>query len=1265
MSYQQTMTFVSYAQNFEDVLLWRALGDVGSGFYIDIGAAHPDTDSVTRAFYDRGWSGINVEPTSASFLRLVAARPRDVNLQLAIGKSPGKLPFFVMEGIDTGLSTLDDAAASTLASLQFKSAEVVVDVDTLPSICRQYAPRDIHFLKIDVEGAELAVLEGADFATYRPWVVLVEATAPMSTRETHAEWEHILIEAGYRFVWFDGLNRFYVALEHHDRLAPKFRTPPNVFDNFLRAADTEWVRRLTQAETRSEALLARAIVAEGQVASAIDGAEAAQLRSLQASIGAARAQAGRLALQNENDRVAAAWQQVADREQTLLARLDQAERWLDAMRRSTSWRLTGPLRRLLRIVRPEPPDLAIPSAAPAPAVLPPVVKPPRVTLPLRAVHQFHSGTAVGDAITNAMLLTRDLLRGLGYDSQIFAEHRSPAYDDEFFGIDALPAGDRYALIVRHSMGHDALSRILALPAPKILLYHNITPPELLGDTPHLQAYAVKGREQLTALAPAVVTALADSEYNALELRRAGFRSVAACALLFDVARLIARAPAARRGGPVFTLLFVGRLARSKGQLGLVAAYARFRTLYQGESRLILVGRNDNDGYAAELFALVRRLKLDTGAVEITGMVSDHALHDYYATADLYVSLSQHEGFGVPLVEAMAHGLPIAALASGAVPYTLGGASALLSDTLPAKIAAQLVELALDPARRGAISVRQFEALDRFRLERQIPVLINALQMTGVAAPASSSTTQALAGMMQFTVAGHVNGSYSLAEVNRALALALEAGRPGAVCLLPVEGDVTADLSGLPPAQSDAIRALIARPSPLTGPHMVVSQHYPVWVPPERADLTLAWFFWEESLVPDATVDVLNAAFDGVLVPSRAVAKALVDSGVQVPVRVLGHAPNLYRFSQLREDRHARPPGDRFTFLHVSSGFPRKGIDVLLAAYTAAFRSTDAVTLIVKTFPNIHNTVDAQIKRIRASDLEAPRIELIDADLPEDAMLDLYRRADTMVLPTRGEGYNLPAAEALAAGLSVVVTGFGGHMDFVGGAAAGSVRLVDYEMAASATHLSTPFSLWAEPDPADLAAALRESVQQGRYHPPEAAVGGPNVADQLSRIGADLLQHDRDPDPAIAFITTWDVPCGVAGYARHLVENMPRVSTIFADRRTAAREPPTDGVAIVPAWNLGGGQDLRDLAAAIVHHDPRIVVLQHQPGLLEWRNLALIVGMSAMHRRILCITLHNTQHLLDIPEAERASAVGALAARVARGRPYDRGRQSTVPAGLAG
>lgn len=1241
------MTFVSYAQNFEDVLLWRALGEVQSGFYIDVGASHPDIDSVSRAFYDRGWRGINVEPTAAAFLRLTAARPRDINLQLAMSKAAGTLPFYVVEGIDAGLSTLDDGAASRFGELGLKSIKTTVEVDTLASICRQHAPTEIHFLKIDVEGAECEVLEGADFRAYRPWIVLVEATAPMSAYETHGAWEDILVDAGYKFVWFDGLNRFYVATEHHDCLAPKFRTPPNVFDNFLRAADTEWTRRLSQAEARAEALLSRAIAAENRVAIAQDLAESAHLRSIKSSVGAARAAA-------VADRLQQALEQAERHERALRGRAEQAEQahavasaCFVTMRRSTSWRLTAPMRSVARTLRLHRPTKVEPSSDPEPAPAPPAVANALLSLPapvpprLVAVHQFHSGTAVGDAITNAMLLTRRLLRELGYVSQIFAEHLAPGCQDEILPVCALPQDGRYALIVRHSLGYDALAQILALPVPKVLLYHNITPSEILDDTPHLQAYAVKGRAQLLALKADVVTALADSEFNALELRQAGFGSVAVCPLLFDVERMLAAAPAPRRGA-AFTVLFVGRLARSKGQLELVAAYARFRAMYQGASRLVLVGRNDQDAYATELFARVRKLGLQHGPVEITGLVSDEELHRRYAEADLYISLSQHEGFGVPLIEAMAHEVPVLAVSSGAVPYTLGGASALLEDAMPARVASRMVELATNRAERAAIVRQQRRSLDRFRLERHIPTLVAALELAGVQPLQRPATRQALADNMQVTVAGHVNGTYSLAEVNRALAAAIETSRPGRVRLLVVEeGEVSTDLSRVPPDQREAVMQMAMRPPPQSGPHVVVSQHYPVWVPPKCGDLNLALFFWEESLVPEATVQTLNAAFDGVLAPTRGVAKALIDSGVAIPVRVLGHTPRLAPFRKLRDERTGGRAGGSFTFLHVSSGFPRKGVDLLLAAYAATFRRDDAVTLVIKTFPNPHNSIAEQVERLRATDPHAPVIELIEADLTDAALLDLYRRADVMVLPTRGEGYNLPAAEALASGLRLIVTGHGGHMDFLDGAADG-VRLLDFTLAPAATHLSTPFSLWAEPDPADLAAALREVVQDLHRCGPEIAADDTAVAERLADITAELLLRPPTPPPRIALITTWDVPCGIAGYSRQLAAALPGVVAILADRRTPASGSEDAVPAVTPAWQLGGGGDLQELAACIVRSNPQAVVLQHQPGLIPWGDLHRVAALQAFDGRVACVVLHNTRHLLDVDAEERRSALEALA-----------------------
>lgn len=226
------MTMISYAQNGEDVMLMRALGNVAGGFYIDVGAADPTIVSVTRAFYERGWHGVNVEPTVEHHRRLGEARQRDVNLSQPVSDHVAEELFYFCEHPD--LSTLIGDVAAAAASGGQKSESRVLQTTTLAEICRRFAPPVIHFLKIDVEGAEERVLRGADFQRYRPWIVVVEATRPNTQISSHATWEPILTDSNYRFAWFDGLNRFYLAEEKLDALQHHFDAPINIFDDFVR-----------------------------------------------------------------------------------------------------------------------------------------------------------------------------------------------------------------------------------------------------------------------------------------------------------------------------------------------------------------------------------------------------------------------------------------------------------------------------------------------------------------------------------------------------------------------------------------------------------------------------------------------------------------------------------------------------------------------------------------------------------------------------------------------------------------------------------------------------------------------------------------------------------------------------------------------------------------------------------------------------------------------------------------------------------------------
>jgi FkbM family methyltransferase len=255
--------FISYAQNFEDIMLWRALGAQPKGFYIDIGAWLPDRDSVTRAFYERGWHGINVEPNASVFAEIERARPRDVNLRVAVSDAPGRANMHFLN--NPGLSTLDASIARKHIADGLVADVQEVKLTTLAELWREYVPdgQEVHFLKVDVEGLETAVLRGNDWEKNRPWVLVVEATYPMSQVETYAEWEPIVQSAGYRLIYADGLNRYYID-PAHEELALAFTYPPNVFDDFRLIREIETEEQRAKLEGQLNAASAQLAATEEQ-----------------------------------------------------------------------------------------------------------------------------------------------------------------------------------------------------------------------------------------------------------------------------------------------------------------------------------------------------------------------------------------------------------------------------------------------------------------------------------------------------------------------------------------------------------------------------------------------------------------------------------------------------------------------------------------------------------------------------------------------------------------------------------------------------------------------------------------------------------------------------------------------------------------------------------------------------------------------------------------------------------------------------------------
>ena len=345
------MPIVSYAQNFEDVILWRALKHIACGFYVDIGAQDPVIDSVSLAFYEQGWRGIHVEPIASFAEKLRQARPDEEVIAAAVSDQPSDLVFYSIP--DTGLSTGKLSIAKRHSRQGYKYQEVRVPCIRLSEILEQHRGRDVHWLKIDVEGMEREVLRSWLPSQVRPWVVLLESTEPNSPQPNFDEWENLLVGLGYNFVYFDGLNRFYVH-DDHEELRASFGAGPNVFDDFVLSgrASQPFCARLNseQSNLRDELVKARE---EGAKLTSAVGSLHQQIETLDSEINYLIKRVVRLDVELNYSRsregILQQQQLTADEEASLretglrreIASLNER---LAGIYQSTSWRATAPLR---------------------------------------------------------------------------------------------------------------------------------------------------------------------------------------------------------------------------------------------------------------------------------------------------------------------------------------------------------------------------------------------------------------------------------------------------------------------------------------------------------------------------------------------------------------------------------------------------------------------------------------------------------------------------------------------------------------------------------------------------------------------------------------------------------------------------------------------------------------------------------------------------------------------------------------------------------
>jgi len=855
----------------------------------------------------------------------------------------------------------------------------------------------------------------------------------------------------------------------------------------------------------------------------------------------------------------------------------------------------------------------------------------------RTIHQFHPATEYGDGITNGMLFLQRILQQSGYQSEIYCAHPDQRTASLVRPIASFEDHATDLLLVHYSLGSNYDEWVSSLNCHRILVYHNITPPSLLPEDSEFQRLAKSGRVQLAAWAKASVfdTAIGDSTTNVEELERLGYRSLAAIPLLVDLDRIRNRAwntAWVPKLSGSRNLLFVGRISEHKGQLDLVYMMERLVRICNFPVRLVLVGGTMSPRYLTAIESKISHSGLDD-RVWLLGKLDDADLYALYRTADLYVSLSRHEGFGMPLLESMAFDLPVVAASAGNIATTLGTGGLVIKTREPNYVAAVAKLVLEEPWLRRQVILGQRQSLAR----HERPVLVAAFQehfrKSGIEISLVSGSENSTVNPNMWRIEGPFDSSYSLAIVNRELARALER-RGETVALVSRDGLGPIDVSEPFLIDNPDCRAMMARSAEYAMPAVALRNLYPPVVADMKGVLrVLANYAWEESGFPATYVEEFNSTLDLICVASKFVAKVIRDNGVHVPIRVTGygidHVLDGVPSSLLEADHADR---DRvFRFLHISSGFPRKGLDALLAAWATAFCRDDAVMLVIKTFPNIHNQIGEELIEWKSRHPDHAPVELINEDLPDKALRDLYAAADAVVCPSRGEGFGLPIAEALALGKAVITTAYGGQSDFCTDQTA---WLCDFSFAYARTHLGVYDSVWVEPDVGSLSRCLQQCY---RATPEELAARAKAgralihrefrwdaVAERTQRAVAEIRQISANTLrlPRVGWVSTWNSRCGIAAYSQSLAAAIePERFIVFANRNAVSLAP--DEAFVRRCWEQGWDDPLDDLYGEIRAAGVDVVVIQLNFGFFRLQSLGRLIERLAEDGILAFVVLHST------------------------------------------
>ena len=733
------------------------------------------------------------------------------------------------------------------------------------------------------------------------------------------------------------------------------------------------------------------------------------------------------------------------------------------------------------------------------------------------------------------------------------------------------------------------------------------------------------------------------------------------------------------------ILYTGAGDPRKNIEGLIKAYSQLPKRITIVYKLVLSGKLINEE-VKQINAWIEKYNINKESVILLGYVSDENLVTLYSNASLFVFPSFHEGFGLPILEAMCCETPVIGSNCTSIPEIISLKDAMFDPNNTQEIT-NLIKKSLDDENfKSKLIENSRKQSIKFSWEDSVTTLMNACKEIISKQPiktcqfewsairknnnknldillkkifkkeklhnnVSDDDLKKLAASInkiniqlnshfrnlarkkdisKWKVEGPFDSSYSLAILNRNFTSALSAElKDVAINITEGPGDYKVDtryLSQYPEIYSKYLTSLKTK----IEYHDVVSRNlYPPRVEDLDAMINLLHSYgWEESELPQDWVDDFNRYLQGITVMSNQVKKILIDNGVKIPISVCGIGVD--HIQRIKESNTFDINAKRFKFLHISSCFPRKGIDILLKAYGNTFTRNDDVSLIIKTFTNEHNNVDKLLKLEKDKNYLYPDVLLIKEDLNDNDLKALYLMCDALVAPSRGEGFGLPIAEAMLLKLPVITTNWGGQLDYCDPQ---NSWLIDYKFVTSDSHFNQYLSYWAEPSVDHLSKLLKSIYFTTTEKISSKVDKGYNsihkktwqdVSKKNIFFTKNLLNKSQSKDSKIGWISTWNSKCGIASYSQNLIKNMNKEVIVFSP----TNEEKVDNLnqVIIPSWEQDSSNKkcFAPILEKIKSYKIKTIVIQFNYGFFHFENLIFFLESLYELKVSVIIFMHSTK-----------------------------------------